>query len=72
MSKKTIFKQCKLQRGNTFETAFIPDKFAKVGAYLKLKKVDGWKVIEVFSPRTGQEVNERSRDHLKTRNASDI
>ena len=42
--------QCKLQKGNTFQTAWIPRKFAILDKYVKLKDDNGWRVIEVYRP----------------------
>lgn len=54
-------------------TSWIPEQFAKIGKYLKLKDDDGWKVISVGSVvYDEQTVNERSQDYKKTRLASDI
>ena len=33
--------QCRLRRGETFQTAYIPEKFAKPHNRLKIKKDDG-------------------------------
>lgn len=33
----------------TYTTAWIPSQFAKVGKVLKIKKENGWKVIETYA-----------------------
>lgn len=35
------------QKGDTYQVSWIPEKYAKVGKYVKLKDDDGWEVIEV-------------------------
>lgn len=42
-----VYAQCKLRRGNTFQTAWIPSVLAKTGKYLKIRGVDGWLVVGV-------------------------
>ena len=71
------YRQCKLRRGNSFTTTWIPEKYAKKGKYLKLKNddvwVDGWLVTEVGENRKPEElVKERSQDYKQQRKASDI
>ena len=39
--------QCKMRKGDTFQTAWIPSKFAVHGKILKLHDDNGWEVIEV-------------------------
>ena len=45
-----------MQRGNSYTTSWIPNKFAKIGEFIKLKNngiwEDGWKVIEAFTMRS--------------------
>lgn len=58
--------------------AWIPEKFAKVGKYIKIKKddmwEDGWKVTGVSDGvvKTAEEANAQSQLYKKTRKASDI
>ena len=65
-------RQCKLKKGNTYQTSWIPDKFAKVGKYIKLKDDDGWEVVEVGSIMDSKEVQKRISDYRHQRKASDI
>ncbi len=51
-------RQCKLQKENTFQTSWIPEKFAKVGNYVNLKESKGWKVIEVHTKMRTRRVME--------------
>lgn len=64
--------QCKLKRGDTYQVSWIPEKYAKVGKYLKLKDDDGWEVIIVGSKKDSKEVQRRSVDYRHQRKASDI
>ena len=66
------YRQCKLKKGNTETTSWIPEKFAKKGKFLKLKDDNGWEVISVGGMMDEKEVQDRSRDYKKTRLASDI
>lgn len=74
--------QCKMEKiwsdKKSVQTAWIPGGFAKVGGYVNLRDAkghweDGWMVIEVgHIAASWDEVNERGRDYLKQREASDI
>lgn len=82
MSKQIYFKQCSLSRklddSRVQEmTTWIPEQFAKVGKYLEILQdgewVNGWKVKWTSTVRLTEEyVRARSRDHLHTREASDV
>jgi len=65
-------KQCKLQKGIAFQYSWLPEKFAKVGEYVKLKDDDGWQVVAVFSIMDSKKVQERSTDYRNQRKVSDI
>jgi hypothetical protein len=53
--------------------AWIPKKKAVVGKWLRIDKMRGnWQVEEVWATKDAAEVNVRSRDHLHTREASDV
>lgn len=69
-------RQCVLQRGSETQVSWIPECFAKAGKYLKLKEdgawENGWQVSHVGGRKMSSEVNIRSRDFLKNREASDI
>lgn len=43
------YRQCLLGRGTTKQVAFIPEHFAHVGKYLKLRGQDGWQVLAAWS-----------------------
>jgi hypothetical protein len=71
------YKQCSLKRrtskGYAYTTSWLPIKFAILGKILKLKDIDGWKVISVNDEeRTQEQVNMLSREYLKHRNITDI
>lgn len=62
-----------MEKNGTFQTSWIPEKFAIVGKFLKLKEDNGWQVKIASSIALEEQiVNERSRDYTKTREASDI
>jgi len=68
--------QCVLKKGNITKTAWIASSFAKVGKLIDLKEADGWEdgwqVEKVYTASRYLEVRERSQDHKKQRQASDI
>ena len=68
--------QCQLLRGSARQTAWIPEKFARLGHAVRLTEgtwsEDGWQVAGVGTRLTEDYVRERSRDHLHTRRASDV
>ena len=64
--------QCKLQKGTLVQYSWIPEKFAKVGKYIKLKNDNGWKVIETYSRELSKFVSERQMDYKHQREVSDI
>lgn len=41
------YTQCRLRREAVEQTAFIPTKFAELGAVLKIRGVNGWQVLLV-------------------------
>lgn len=45
---ETKYRQVRIQLGTTEQVAFIPEKFAKLNAFLELRGENGWKVVEVF------------------------
>lgn len=64
--------QCKLQKGNIFQTAWIPEQYAKKNKYLTIKRDQGWIVIETYSKMLSKEVQKRSIDYRNQRKVSDI
>lgn len=76
-----MYKQCELERptegGIAITVAWIPIRFAVKGAIVALKDGevwrDGWKIKDASNHSLDEKfLNERSRDHLKTRQGSDI
>ena len=43
-----MYRQCLLRRGATSQVSFIPAKFARRGALLRLRGENGWTVGEVY------------------------
>lgn len=75
---KMRYMQCNLVKGNTHQTAWLPEKYAINGKILTIeengKETDGWMVETVYDCVKLEEkyLDERSRDYKKTRKASDI
>lgn len=69
---KETYSQCRLQRGATEQVAWIPSEFAVRGKYVRIKDVDGWRVVSVGAERPAEYVRERERDFRHQREASDI
>lgn len=66
------YTQCHLVKGNKHQTAYIPSKFAVVGKIVKLLKEDGWLVTDTYTTMSEGQVLENSKDHTRTRKASDV
>ncbi len=70
------YHQCWLVRGSARQMAWIPEKFAVAGHYLKLtengRTEDGWQVAGVGASLPEDTIRERSQDYKHTRQASDI
>lgn len=64
--------QCLLRKNSRLQTAWIPEKYARVGKFLTLKESPGWEVIKKYSKMKSTEVKERSQDFKHQRKASDI
>ena len=71
-----FYNQCWLVKGYARQMAWIPQKFAVAGRYLRLTDAgvteDGWQVAGVGAQMTEEVVRERSQDYKHTRQASDI
>ena len=78
MKKDINYIQCALTRKNYNHMAWIPERFAKVGKFIKIKKQDdtwedGWEVMSCSdTKRTAKEADDASQLYKKTRIASDI
>ena len=67
------YKQCLLRKGDTSYMAWIPEKFAKKGKYVRLRGDNGWEVV--FASNLcleEQEIADRSQDYRRHRRATDI
>ena len=69
--------QCKLRKGNEYQASWIPEKYARLGKFVKLQDEegvwdDGWQVVEAHTRLDSKTVIERSQDYKKTRKASDV
>lgn len=71
-----FYRQCWLARGRARQMAWIPEKFAVAGRFLRLTEAgvseDGWQVTGVGARMREDTVRERSQDYKHTRRASDI
>lgn len=69
-----MYRQCKFQKGNKFQTAWIEERGAKEGAWVELKSDnhEKWQVVEVGGRQTAEMVQELSSDYKTQRRASDI
>lgn len=80
MKKDTNYIQCSLVKDKKHHhMAWIPEKFAVVGKYIKIKNSDdtwddGWEVTGACSDvkKNSEEANAASQLYKKTRKASDI
>lgn len=75
--KTVTMRQCMLQNGSRRLTAWIPEEFSVKGKVLALEEgnffEDGWEVVGVSDVKKSWiEVNARSQDYKKTRQATDI
>lgn len=67
-----LYTQCTLRRINTEQKAWIPAELAKVGNYLKIRGVNGWKVISKGRTMPDSYFKRYGRDYKSQREASDI
>lgn len=67
-----LHRQCMLTKGTKGQMLWIPEKFAIVGKYIKLKGDDGWRVVKVYTKKPSREITKRQQDYLRQRKASDI
>ena len=80
MKKKDVnYIQCALKRNNSNHMAWIPEAFANVGKFIKIKLdddnwQDGWEVVGACGDvkKNSEEANAASQLYKKTRKASDI
>lgn len=81
MSKTRFYRQCKLVRregeSQIQQVSFIPEEYAIVGNFIKLRNaddewVDGWKVEYAGEKKDAKYVEENERIWTRTRKNSDI
>ena len=71
------YRQCKLRKRLTEEVVWIPERVdgkpIMFGEYLKIDGDDGWRILFIGDTRMEESyLQERERDHLYQRRASDI
>jgi hypothetical protein len=79
MKKQVDYIQCSLKKKDSHHMAWIPETFAVIGKFIKIKRDDGtwddgWEVTGDGGgfKRTAKEADEGSQLYKKTRKASDI
>ena len=73
MSAEILYQQCTIQKRNKFSTVWIPKTYAIKNKQLKLRDVDGWKVVSVFDKVISEsKLRSFERDYLYQRSVSDI
>jgi hypothetical protein len=83
MAKKKWYCQCRMEKptgkdSRKWDIAWIPEKFAKVGKYIKIKQEDGtwdngWLVTGVGDiKREESYLIDHERDYKNQRKASDV
>ena len=66
-----------LTEGRAERVVWLPEVHARVGHVVKVRAEDGtwddgWRVVEVYTRATAEDMRHRGRDHLTQRAASDI
>ena len=63
------YQQCRLERGNAYDVAWIPSTFAIKDKYVKIKKKgewdDGWKVVSVSDHKMDEKTVLARRDDYR-------
>jgi len=72
-----FYRQCNLERGSTMTTSWIPERIARVGQQVKLKKRKSdpweyWTVVAVGSREDEETVRAMNQQYKWTRPYSDI
>jgi len=60
-----LYIHCELAKGVVHQVAWIPAKFARLGAFLSLNGDNGWQIVEMGGQEEGQYLNEHERDYLR-------
>lgn len=75
-SRQCILEKPLTKEGVLRQVSWIPEAFAKIGKFLRLRENDvwenGWQVVQVGGRQSKQERIDRGNDHKKQRRASDI
>ncbi len=71
MAKTVFYRQCFLKRGRWTQTAWLPERFAKAGGYVRLHDSDGWNVVSAGDERRKME-DIHSQQYKKHRKETDI
>ena len=70
------YRQCELKKQNATTISWIPERYAKLGKYLKLKNddvwEDGWLVNKVYNRKSETSVIRDSEMFKKMRMVTDI
>lgn len=48
------YQQCELKNGQRVQVAWIPLRFAKIGAMLRIGEEEGWMVTSAYATRQGE------------------
>jgi hypothetical protein len=68
-----MYRHCRLKRGRAQTLSWLPVEFAKVNHVVRLKDVDGWRVVSVGDVLISEDyLRTHERDYLSQRQASDI
>ena len=68
-----MYRQCELRRKDTMDVAWIPEEFARIGKWLRIRGENAWQVVRVGENRKSQQyLLEHERDWMYQREASDI
>lgn len=65
-----MYRQCSLRRGVVVSVAWIPVPLARADSYLRIGKVDGWKIEKVYLPEMDAEKILMLRDQHRNAYAS--
>lgn len=64
--------QCRMHKGAFSQVAFIPTRFAILNAVVKLRGVDGWRIIGIGCTRRATDVNHASQEYKRHRHQTDV
>lgn len=69
--------QCVLNKDNIYQTSWIPEKYAEMGKWLKLKNndgewEDGWQVMECGHRELTENVKNHEGDYKRMKIVTDI